>query len=391
MKKGTKLDKPLLVVMLTFMVFGLIMILSASSMASYMRYDNSIYYYLIRQGIFSTIGLVAFLLAIYFPTKFFKKLSPFLMFILIASLFGLTIYGAAYNSSQSWYDLKFITIQPSELGKIIIILFLANYYNNHKDDLDNQWTLLKPIFLTIIIFLIVAMQPDFGTAFVIFGIVIMIFYALPLKKQTRSPINRLFLGGIALVALALLLTGGSFLREYQLKRFNFLDPCERYEEETGYQLCNSLIAFKNGGLTGSGIGESTQKYLYLPEAHTDFIFPIIVEEWGLIVGIIIIGLYCFMLIRILNIAKRATNLGNSIIAYGVFAYLLFHITINLVGVMGIGPLTGVPLPFLSYGGSYTLTLLFSMGLVQRVHYETYKQDNKRKKIRKWNLLTIDFN
>ena len=380
--KFTKLDKPLLVVMLIFIVFGLIMILSASSMASYMRYDNSIYYYLIRQGIFSTIGLVAFLLAIYFPTKFFKKLSPFLMFILIASLFGLTIYGAAYNSSQSWYDLKFITIQPSELGKIIIILFLANYYNNHKDDLDNQWTLLKPIFLTIIIFLIVAMQPDFGTAFVIFGIVIMIFYALPLKKQTRSPINRLFLGGIALVALALLLTGGSFLREYQLKRFNFLDPCERYEEETGYQLCNSLIAFKNGGLTGSGIGESTQKYLYLPEAHTDFIFPIIVEEWGLIVGIIIIGLYCFMLIRILNIAKRATNLGNSIIAYGVFAYLLFHITINLVGVMGIGPLTGVPLPFLSYGGSYTLTLLFSMGLVQRVHYETYKQDNKRRKTRK---------
>ena len=377
MKKGTKLDKPLLVVMIMFIVFGLIMILSASSMASYMRYDNSIYFYLIRQGIFSSLGLIVFLIAIYFPTKFFKKISPFLMTILLISLFGLTIYGAAYNSSQSWYDLKIITIQPSELGKIIIILFLANYYNNHKDDLDNQWTLLKPIFLTIIIFVIVAMQPDFGTAFVIFGIVILIFYALPLKKETRSPINKLFLGGIALAALAILLTGGSFLRDYQLKRFNFLDPCERYEEETGYQLCNSLIAFKNGGLTGQGIGESTQKYLYLPEAHTDFIFPIIVEEWGLIVGIIIIGLYCFMLIRILNIAKKATNLGNSIIAYGIFAYLLFHICINLIGVMGIGPLTGVPLPFLSYGGSYTLTLLFSMGLVQRIHHETYKKENKK--------------
>ena len=178
--------------------------------------------------------------------------------------------------------------------------------------------------------------------------------------------------------LALLLTGGSFLRDYQLKRFNFLDPCERYEEETGYQLCNSLIAFKNGGLTGKGIGESTQKYLYLPESHTDFIFPIIVEEWGMFVGIIVIGLYCFILIRILNIAKKATNLGNSIIAYGVFAYLLFHISINLIGVMGIGPLTGVPLPFLSYGGSYTLTLLFSMGLVQRVHYETYKKEVSKK-------------
>lgn len=378
MKKRTKLDKPLLIVMLAFVIFGLIMVLSASSMASYMRYDNSIYFYFIRQGIFIALGLIAFLIAIYFPTKFFKKISPFLMIALILSLFGLTIYGAAYNSSQSWYDLKFITIQPSEIGKIIIILFLANYYNNHKDDLDNQWTLLKPILLTIIIFMFVAMQPDLGTAMVIFGIVILIFYALPLKKETRNPINKIFLGGIVLAVLALLLTGGSFLRDYQLKRFNFLDPCERYEEETGYQLCNSLIAFKNGGLTGQGIGESTQKYLYLPESHTDFIFPITVEEWGLIVGIIIIGLYCFMLIRILNIAKHANNLGNSIIAYGVFSYLLFHISINLIGVMGIGPLTGVPLPFLSYGGSYTLTLLFSMGLVQRVHYETYKKDKHRK-------------
>lgn len=382
MKKHTKLDKPLLFVMLVFIVFGLIMILSSSSMASYMRYDNSIYHYLIRQGIFSSIGLVAFLIAIYLPTKFFKKISLFLIIILFVSLFGLTIYGAAFNSSQSWYDLGFITIQPSEIGKIIIILFLANYYNNHNEDLNNQWTLLKPIFLTIIIFVSVAMQPDFGTAFVIFGIVILIFYALPLKKETRKPINRIFLGGILLITLALLLTGGSFLREYQLKRFNFLSPCERYEEETGYQLCNSLIAFKNGGLTGKGIGESTQKYLYLPESHTDFIFPIIVEEWGLIVGIIIIGLYMFMLIRILNIAKHATNLGNSIIAYGVFSYLLCHICINLIGVMGIGPLTGVPLPFLSYGGSYTLTLLFSMGLVQRVHYETYKKEVS-KKVRKY--------
>ena len=157
-----------------------------------------------------------------------------------------------------------------------------------------------------------------------------------------------------------------------------MNPCERYEDKTGYQLCNSIIALKNGGLTGKGIGESTQKYLYLPESHTDFIFPIIVEEWGLIVGLIIIFAYLFMLYRILNIAKNASNLGNAILAYGVFAYLFFHIAINLTGVLNIGPLTGVPLPFLSYGGSYTLTLLFSMGLVQRVHYETYKHKNKIK-------------
>ena len=124
MKKRTKLDKPLLVAMLILVVFGLIMILSASSMASYMRYDNSIYFYFIRQGIFLSIGLIGFLLAIYFPTRLFKKISPFLMIILISSLLGLIIYGSAFNSSQSWYDLKIITIQPSEMGKIIIILFL---------------------------------------------------------------------------------------------------------------------------------------------------------------------------------------------------------------------------------------------------------------------------
>ena len=376
MKKSTKLDKPLLIIMFVFMIFGLIMVLSASSMASYMRYHNSIYFYLIRQTLFMLIGMIAFLIAIYFPTKLFKNTSPFMIVVLIISLFGLMAYGAVYNSSQSWYDLKIITVQPSEIGKIFIILYLAYYYNKHKNELDNQWILLKPIIVSLIIIAAIVMQPDLGTAFVIFGIVVLIFYALPLKRQTKGPINKIFVGGIVLVILTIILTGGSFLRDYQLKRFQFMNPCERYEDKTGYQLCNSIIALKNGGLTGKGIGESTQKYLYLPEAHTDFIFPIIVEEWGLIVGLIIIFAYMFMLYRILKIAKKATDLGNAIIAYGVFAYLLLHISINLIGTLNIGPLTGVPLPFLSYGGSYTITLLFSMGLVQRVHYETYKKNKK---------------
>ena len=378
MRRTTKLDKPLLIVMFVFMIFGLIMILSASSMASYMRYHNSIYYYLIRHSIFLVIGLIGFFTAIFIPTKFFKTISPALIIILVLALFGLTIYGSTFNSSQSWFDLGFITVQPSEIGKIFIILFLAYYYEKHRNELDNQWTLLKPLSLCIIVLALIALQPDLGTAAVIFGIVLLIFYALPLKKETLKPINKIFIGGVLLVILALILTGGSLLKEYQLKRLEFLNPCERYEDKTGYQLCNSIIALKNGGLFGKGIGESTQKYLYLPESHTDFIFPIIVEEWGLVVGIIIIFAYLFILYRILNIARKATNLGNGIIAYGVFAYLLFHIAINLIGVLNIGPMTGVPLPFLSYGGSYTITLLFSMGLVERVNYEIY-QKNKTKK------------
>ena len=206
MTKSTKLDKSLLIVMFVFIIFGLIMILSASSMASYMRYHNSIYYYLIRQGIFVLVGLVAFLVAIYFPTKLFKKTSPFLMLLLLASLFGLMVYGSNFFGSQSWYDLGFITIQPSELGKIIIILFLAYYYEKHRQELDSQWHLLFPIIISAIVVGLVAMQPDLGTAAVIIGIIILIFYALPLKKNTRKPINRIFIGGILLLVLVTILT-----------------------------------------------------------------------------------------------------------------------------------------------------------------------------------------
>lgn len=372
-RRHTKIDKPLLIAMLIMMIIGLIMVLSASSMASYMRYNNSIYYYFMRQAIFMVIGILAFFIAICLPTKFFKKISPFLLFILIISLLGLMFYGSVYNSSKGWYDLKFFTVQPSEIGKIIIILYLAYYYNKHHKELDNLWILLRPIILMIVIFILIAMQPDLGTASIVFGIVIAIFYTLPLKKETRSPINKIIIGVVVLLGLSLILTGGSFLRDYQLERFNFIDPCKRYEQESGYQLCNSLIALNNGGLTGKGPGASTQKYLYLPESHTDFIFPITVEEFGVLGGIVIILIYLFILVRVLNIAKKANNLGNAIIAFGVFMYLLLHVVINLMGVMGIGPLTGVPLPFLSYGGSYTLTLLFSMGLVQRVHYESFKR------------------
>ena len=170
------------------------------------------------------------------------------------------------------------------------------------------------------------------------------------------------------------------LKGYQLERFNYRDPCLRYQEDSGYQLCNSFIAFKNGGVTGQGIGKSTQKYLYLPESYTDFIFPIIVEEWGLLVGVVIILLYLFVLFRIYMIARRAINLEGSLLAYGVCIYMFLHIAVNLVGVMGIGPLTGVPLPFLSYGGSYVVSLMVSLAIVQRVAIES--NNNKKKKSKK---------
>jgi len=370
-----KLDKPLLITTIIFSIFGLIMILSASSMESYMRYDYSPYHYFFRELIFLIIGFILFLFVIIFPTKNYKKLSSMFMIIISLSLVGLLIYGYAANNAVSWYKIGPVTIQPSEFAKLAIIIYMAVYYEKHKDDMDVQWNILKPILFVIVIAGLVAIQPDMGTAIIITLITLIIFYGVPISRENRAMFNKIFIGGVVLVVLVLITTGSTLLKSYQLERFNFLNPCDRYQEDSGYQLCNSFIAFKNGGLDGQGLGASTQKYLYLPESYTDFIYPIIVEEWGLIVGIIILIGYMFMLLRIINIGRRANCLRNSLICYGVFAYLLTHIMINLGGVMGLIPLTGVPLPFLSYGGSYVISLMIAMGLVQRVSIENSKKIN----------------
>ncbi len=375
----SKLDKPLLIITIIFFIFGLIMILSASSMESYMRYNYSPYHYFVRQAIFLGIGLITFFFAIIFPTKNYKKLDKVLLGIIILALVGLIFYGHVANQAVSWYKIGPFAIQPSEFAKIIIIIYLAVYYSKNKDKLDNQWNIIKPMIFVVIIAVLVALQPDMGTAVIIGLIALAMFYAAPMEKKSRSIFNKIFIGGILLVVLILVVAGGKFLQSYQLDRFNYFNPCDRYQEKTGYQLCNSFIAFKNGGIKGQGLGGSTQKYLYLPESYTDFIFPIIVEEWGLIVGIIIILIYMFVLFRIIQIARRASNLKNSLICYGVFVYLLLHIMINLLGVTGVIPLTGVPLPFLSYGGSYTICLMIALGLVQRVSIETNIQKQKELK------------
>ena len=376
-----RMDKPILFISIIMFAFGLIMVLSASSMESYMRYGFSPYHYFIRQAIFLGVGIIPFIFIIVFPTNKYRHLINIAMFGIIGVLFGLTVWGTVAKNAQSWFSIGPFNIQPSELAKIIIIMFLAIYYDKHKDELDNQWVLIKPLILCIIIFLLVAIQPDLGTAGIIALLTIIMFYGVPMTKKTRNIYNKIFLGGILVILSILLVTGGSFLRGYQAERLNFKDPCERYQEDSGYQLCNSFIAFKNGGLTGQGIGESTQKYLYLPESYTDFIFPIIVEECGLIVGIAILIMYMILLYRIIRIAKRATNIHNSLISYGIFAYIFLHILVNLGGVMGLIPLTGVPLPYLSYGGSYTICLMVAIALVERVAIET---NIKKRKVLKNN-------
>ncbi len=374
-----KMDIWLLILMLVFSIFGLIMIFSASSVSTVLRYNVPQYHFFLRQAIFLISSfIVGFLIVIRFPTSKYKYLTPLAILAIIVALIGLLVYGKLTNNVRSWYDLGFFALQPSEFAKSIVIVFLAVSYSRlEKIKNIKIETYLIPAAIGGLVAVLIAMQPDFGTFAILSGIIFFVFISIPFVRKNFGKILKVCtIIGIIGVAF-LMFSGKELLNSRQLQRFQFKEPCNRYTEDTGYQVCNGFIAIHNGGLFGVGLGNSSQKYLYLPESHTDFIFPIIVEELGALVGVIVIIGYIIMLYRIFRIAKQAENLRLSILAYGVFLYLLFHILINLMGILALIPLTGVPLPFLSYGGSFTVNIVVMLFVVQRVNIENKTIKAKR--------------
>ncbi len=372
-----RIDKPLLVLTILYTIIGLVMVLSASSVSAVLRYDVSTYYFFGKQLIYVIGAYIIGFIVLMIPTEKYKY-GGFIYLIAILISLGLVFsYGIIAGGAQSWLDLGFFNFQPTEFAKTALIIFMATFYENsikrHKPFTYN----LIPIIIAIVIFVFIAKQPDFGGAIIIAGITFFTFLTVPFPKKSKVKIIKHL--GIALIvgAFILLYSRSDLFNSSQLQRLQFQAPCSRYMEDTGYQVCNGFIAFHNGGLFGVGLGNSTQKYLYLPEAHTDFIFPIIVEELGLIVGILIILGYVYMLYRILKLAKRADLIRNQIICYGTFIYLLLHLLINFLGILALIPLTGVPLPFLSYGGSFCLNVIVMMFVLQRISFETAKNEEKR--------------
>lgn len=366
-------DIPLFIITVLLIVFGLLMVFSSSSVTSVLSYKKTPYYFFERQFITVIIAFLMSLVVINFPTKNYSVISKLGIVLIVITLISLKTYGTVTNNARSWFKLLGFSVQPSEFAKTFIILYLACRYSTIKK-FKNISDVFLPMIPCIIVFFLVALEPDLGTACLIAIICMFIFFALPLSKDKNMKILRIATVIAAIGGILFLNFNSDILTSTQASRFNFKNPCSRYLEESGYQVCNGYIAIHNGGLFGVGLGASTQKYLYLPAAHTDFIFAIITEELGLIGGGCVLIAYIFLLFRILVIARNATNLRNSIIAFGTFAYILSHITINLGGLLAIIPLTGVPLPFLSYGGSFMVNLMILVSLTQRVAIET-----KRKK------------
>lgn len=378
-KLFSKMDIPLFIMVVLFVLFGLVMIYSASNITAVVRYGYQPYHFFIRQAIFVIVSfLIGFLIVLRFPTRNYGALAWPLVFLLIGSLALLFVKGKIAGGAQSWFDLKFFKIQPSEFAKSILVIFMAIYYNRlNLKKVKNIYAYFVPLGFAAIVIGLVFMQPDLGSAAIIAGIVFLTFISIPVVQNNIMKFIKIFSVVVILLVIGSLYSGNDFLSSIQKGRLNFKNPCSRYTETTGYQVCNGFIAINNGGLFGVGLGNSTQKYLYLPESHTDFIFPIIVEELGLVTGIIIILGYAYILSRILKIAKTSENLRCSILAYGTFWYFTLHILVNLLGVLALIPLTGVPLPFLSYGGSFTVNAIIMIFVVERVNIENKINKTKR--------------
>jgi len=375
-----RIDKWLLLVTTLLFVIGLVMVFSSSNVAAFMRYSSSPYRFVIRQAIFLLVGVIFSLVALRFSTKFYGFVSwPGLVAITVILALVL-LYGKIAGGAASWIDIGPFTFQPSEFAKIIMIVWMASFYDINRNKLDKYSTSLFPLILCGIIVLLLMLQPDLGTAIIFAGIVGFIFMIVPIDLKIKYKTVLIVIAVAVVGVIVIISKGGNLFFQHQIERFNFTEPCseEKFYDQ-GNQVCNGYIAINNGGLLGKGLGNSTQKYLYLPDSHTDFIFPIVVEEMGLLFGIFVLLLYVFLLARIIIVAHNSTNNRNAIMCYGVAFYIFLHIAINLMGVLGLMPMTGVPLPFLSYGGSFTICLVVALTIVQRVAIENNSKNISKNK------------
>ena len=377
-----KMDKPLLFFSILFFLFGLLSITTASSREAVVRYDVDTYYYFFKQLIMIIIGVIVSFIVLNLKTKAYRELIPLGYIIVVILVLLIFPFGVDVNGAKNWLPIPGIgTIQPSELAKIVIIVYTAvlfeKYYkilrSNDKRKYEKIGTILV---MVVLIPILTFLQKDLGSALIMLSIFAIMFLSSPILRIDK--LKTIVLGiSVFIVGLSLLyLKQGYVLSEAQKARFSFFNPCSKYET-TGYQVCNGYIAINGGGLFGVGIGKSKQKYSYIPEPHTDMIFSIIAEEYGVIGCSFIFIAYIIILFRILKISINSYNLRNKYISLGVACYIFMHIFINLGGLFGLIPLTGVPLTFLSYGGTYAISLMTSLAIVQRIHIENEIEKNKK--------------
>ena len=316
--------------------------------------------YFLRQSIFVIVGFLISLFVAGFDYRHIGKQSTTLYFLILGILFTVLLLGRTIRGTEGWIDLGFFQIQPVEFAKVVLVLFLASFITKKTSELGEWTRLIASLVLTGAIVFLVMRQPDLGSSLVLLGVwgVMLLVSGIRLKHI------------LVLGILGMLLVSGSwfFLEDYQKARIeNFIHP-ELDPKGSGYNVLQAMVAVGSGGMFGNGIGHGSQSQSnFLPEKHTDFIFASISEELGIAGAFLALFLYgiIFYRLRVIGI-QSADNLGY-LITVGVFAMILVQVVINIGMNVGLLPVTGIPLPFMSYGGSSVLSLFVAIGIVQNVY------------------------
>ncbi|MCF6095303.1 putative lipid II flippase FtsW [Microaerobacter geothermalis] len=350
--------------------FGITMLFSASSIVSYWEMNDR-WFFTRKQIIWAILGLIGMLITMNIPYSFFKRWFVLILFVILIllSLVFVKGIGIEANNARSWIGTDAFTLQPAEFAKLGLIIYLAGLISKKEGKIQDLTKGYVPAVLIIgIIFILIAKQPDYGTAMIILsiGIVMLVIGGAKLKH--------LFLTGLPALAI---ITYYVFSAEYRRVRFaSFLNPWEdRYE--SGWQLVQSLLAIGHGGITGTGFGKSIQKFMYIPYPQNDFIFSIMAEELGFVGVSLFIFVLILLIWRSILVTQKIDDPFANLLGIGIVSMIAIQTILNIGVVTGLLPNTGVPLPFISYGGSSLIVMMTSMGIILSISREVNRMKKEK--------------
>ncbi|MEI6378385.1 MAG: putative lipid II flippase FtsW [Candidatus Falkowbacteria bacterium] len=349
-------DSWLLIIIGLLLAFGLMMLASASSVVAYGATGDS-YYFVKRQALAILVGLPLFFILAKFNYKRLRDVSLVFLVINVLILVFVLIFGKSVNGTRGWIGLFGYNYQPSETLKFVYLTYLAAVFSGRNQPKEAFRTFIISF---VVVGLLIGLQPDIGTLFVLAVASVAVLFAakVPLKYLT-------ILITLGALVLGILAVGSSHQRD----RFRCLLDSNYSPRDKCYQLNQSLLALGSGGFFGRGLGESRQKFLYLPEVQNDFIFAIIGEEMGFLFAAGVIVLYALLFWRVYLIAQASNDPFGKLLAIGFVFWICFQALLNIGGIARVLPMTGVPLPFISYGGSSMITLLAAAGVLVNISRE----------------------
>ena len=360
-------DYTLIYILLLLLGFGLIMVYSTSSYTASITQatGNDPYYFLRKQANATIIGLILMVIVSFIPHRVYTRFANLAMYVSIVLIFLiLTPLGYEANGAKRWIRIGGISLQPAEVAKVAVILYMTVTIVKNKDMFDDIKSIIKNTILPIISCLLVfLLTRNLSSAIIIAAICIIMMYVVD-KNTKRYLIGAVALGCIAVIAIIVALSvPDSPDVGFRMSRIKAWRNPEAYSDTIGYQTLQSLYAIGSGGFFGKGLGQSSQKLGFIPEAQNDMIFSIICEELGLFGGVCVIAMFIVLLYRMWIIANSAPDMYGMLLVTGVMAHIAVQVVLNIAVVTNVIPNTGISLPFISYGGSSVMFLLAEMGMV----------------------------